>query len=99
MSKTLVFSSYEQFLAREDKSINGVPDPKNLPSSDTGNVGCWNCVHCTDCVHCETCLSCVTCTNCTDCYDCLHSTACEDCSVLVRCNGLSRLDFFTDNRE
>jgi hypothetical protein len=61
--KTEIFESYEDFVNREDKSVNGVspeyagnhPDYELMNES---NVGCWNCVACTECVDCVRCYAC-----------------------------------------
>lgn len=69
---TQVFETYEDFLARKDKNINGV-SPDFTGECDDSNVGCWNC---TDCTNCTNCTNCTDCTDCTDCKNCL---ACDDC--------------------
>ena len=66
---TKIFKSYDEFLNRKDKSLNGVSEgfSKNNPNyliENKTNVGCWNCSHCDDC---------------SGCFDC------DDCSALVHC--------------
>lgn len=58
--KTEIFESYEDFVNREDKSVNGVnqdyadfhPDFEMMNET---NSGCWNCVACFNCVDCVAC--------------------------------------------
>lgn len=84
MNKTEVFESYEDFLAREDKSVNGVSTHAtkiypNYAEMNETNTGCWNCFNCTNCIDC---ISCDYCTDCTNCKSCWH------------CSGATNLDLF-----
>ncbi len=70
MAKTQIFKDYDEFLAREDKSLNGVTAEFAKENhididKDDGNVGCWNCVGCVRCV------------------GCVDSKDCEDCVGVV----------------
>jgi len=56
MSKVQIFKSYEEFLQREDKSINGVSqeylDYNNLTLETLNLINCeqcWNCYECENC--------------------------------------------------
>lgn len=87
--KTQIFKSYEDFLQREDKLINGVSERfaekhPNWQEMNSSNKGCWNCVNCTNCTNCTDCTSC---DNCTNCYDCTNCHGCTDCSDCSRCFG------------
>ena len=92
MAKTEIFSDYEEFFAREDKTINGVspefaeehPDWKEVNST---NVGCWCCRDCKDCRWCIDCGDCVECTGCNRCKNC---KGCKDCGGCINCKGCSR---------
>ena len=82
MSKTLVFNSYEEFLNRPDKSINGVSisfalDYPDFSNQNLTNKGCFNLASCTNCT------SCTWCRNCNNCYNCSHSSTCNHC---INCN-------------
>ena len=61
--KTKIFKSYEDFLNRADKEVNGVSEdfaakhPDYEKQNDT-NIGCWNCYDCHYCEFCEYCESC-----------------------------------------
>lgn len=65
---TQVFKTYADFLAREDKKVNGV-SPDFTGVFDDSNVGCWNCTHCTGCIYCAHCAHCKNCLACTGCKD------------------------------
>ena len=68
--KTEIFASYEEFLKREDKTVNGVSslfakyDPDYEESNNT-NEGCWECIGCSYCVNCAFCVFCSKCSDCT----------------------------------
>jgi len=50
---TKIFESYEQFLLREDKKINGVSKEYiNFENDNIHNIGCWDCSGCRDCIGC-----------------------------------------------
>lgn len=63
---TQTFETYEEFLEREDKNVNGV-SPDFTGVCDDSNVGCWNCTHCTGCIYCDDCAHCKNCLACTGC--------------------------------
>lgn len=75
--KTVVFKTYSDFLAREDKKINGVsPEfaekhPDYEKQNET-NIGCWNCSGCYDCYDCSRCYDCSGCSGCSDCSNIAH---------------------------
>lgn len=58
--KTKIYSSYDDFCARQDKYGNGVsqefanlhPDWENMNET---NIGCWNCSDCSGCFDCYRC--------------------------------------------
>jgi hypothetical protein len=90
MAKTQIFEDYAAFLARADKTINGVTaDFVSTfgidPTKDEGNVGCWNVVRCRDCVDCRNCKACVNCEDCTECVNCEDCMGCSKCMECVRC--------------
>jgi hypothetical protein len=72
--KTLIFNSYNEFLKRPDKLINGVSqdfaneNPKYEAMNET-NKACWNCRSCSDCSDCSSCSSCSYCSDCSDCSE------------------------------
>jgi hypothetical protein len=75
MAKTQIFEDFTAFLAREDKSINGVTAGFGKEhgidlEKDDGNMGCWNCVDCFYCVDCMRCKACVHCKHCSHCKHC-----------------------------
>lgn len=67
-----IYKSYEDFINREDKNLNGftieflhqIDGDVNL----TDSIGCWNCIDCTECTNCVNCVRCSKCTNCNDCF-------------------------------
>ena len=73
--KTKIFESYEDFLNREDKNINGVSEefaakyPDFEEQNDT-NTGCWNCYNCLNCYNCVNCYACESCSSCSSSYLC-----------------------------
>lgn len=76
--KTQIFEDYEAFLAREDKSINGVSvayaqEHPNYEADNATNNGCW------ECVECERCDECIDCESCKDCQDCYNCKDCQGC--------------------
>ena len=49
---TEIFETYEDFLKREDKKVNGVSaafaeNNPNWEEDNKTNIGCWNCSDCT----------------------------------------------------
>jgi len=96
--KTEIFETYQAFLARPNKAINGVspdyaganPDYENQNSS---NVACWNCIDCIDCENCKYCRAstdCVGCIRCSECSDCKSSKDLLRCEGCIKCNNCSR---------
>lgn len=88
-----VFKSYEDFLAREDKTLNGVSAEyaqtfnslrsfhDSVIKGNKTNVGCWNCTHC------RYCLDCVNCTL------CKNSERLDSC---IKCSNSEDLTFASD---
>ena len=67
--KTKIFKSYENFLKREDKNINGVSEDfaaehPDFEESNESKSGCWNCYDCKNCESCNWCVSCELCNWC-----------------------------------
>jgi|GEM_PF-2018773 len=99
-NQTLIFESYNDFLNRQDKSINGVskefananPDYKKHNQT---NTGCWNC---TSCTNCKDCISCNYCTNCVSCNCCIYCNDCVYCNNCVRSKWLQYRTDYIDNR-
>ena len=88
--KTEIFSTYAEFLKREDKHINGVSEEfaKNNPdyiSDNYRNVGCYNCKNCDYCNYCDYCDYCDTCKNCKNCDYCDYCYNCKDCDKCKYC--------------
>ena len=79
---THVFNSYDDFLKRPYKSVNGVsidfankhPDYRKY---NLTNIGCWNCVGCVRCAECTSCRYCSECTICIECYGCAYCVSLE----------------------
>ena len=64
--KTQIFNSYQDFLNREDKTINGVSikfsvEYPNYAEQNETNDGCWNCRSCSDCSYFSYCSYCIDC--------------------------------------
>lgn len=77
--KTLIYDTYEDFLRRGDKSLNGVSQEfaeqnEFYAVMNRSNKGCWNCIDCMCCVDCRECTHCNNCTNCDSCEDCNDRT-------------------------
>jgi hypothetical protein len=104
--KTLIFNSYNEFLKRPDKLINGVSqdfaneNPKYEAMNET-NKACWNCSSCYDCSYCSSCYDCSSCSSCYDCsycsscsscYDCSYCSSCYDCSYCSDCSKIKRVE-------
>lgn len=94
--KTQIFATYEAFLNREDKYINGVTqqfaDANPGWDEERGNEGCWNCFDCSYCSGCHDCSYCFKCSDCSGCYscsDCSNCFNCHDCSYCHRCSYCS----------
>lgn len=83
--KTRIFKSYEEFLDRSDKSINGVSiefaiDNPEWEEMNITNTGCWNCYLCFDCYFCDSCKYCTYCRDCTLCVYCFSCVSSESCA-------------------
>ena len=66
---TQKFESYQHFLNREDKSVNGYSEGFEV-GDDIGNYGCWNCRGCSRCSDCSRCSGCSDCSGCSRCSGC-----------------------------
>lgn len=79
--KTKIFENYEEFLLREDKTVNGVSreyaesNPNYAEDNET-NVACWNCRDCRDCQRCRTCRYSL---QCKDLHDLEYDEDADDC--------------------
>lgn len=90
MNKTLIFDSYESFLQRPEKQINGVslefsqkyPDFEFMNST---NLGCWNCDNCKECMYSISCSYCRYANGCYRCHDCSDCTELYDCNNMIDC--------------
>jgi len=81
--KTIMYKNYTAFLAREDKTLNGVSEDfaREHPEvlfEDTNNIACFNCVSCNNCIACEKCTNCDDCVRCNYCDDCIDCYSCTD---------------------
>jgi hypothetical protein len=91
---TEVFNSYEDFLAREDKTINGVSiefsiKHPNYKDMNKTNIGCYNCNNCNNCNNCDNCYNCdycYSCNYCNYCYNCDNCNNCNNCDYCNNCN-------------
>ena len=82
--KTQIFKTYQDFLKREDKSVNGVSpefakENPNYEVDNKSNIGCWNCRSCTEC------KGCMACKGCQECFECYGCGACDGCTGCKRC--------------
>jgi hypothetical protein len=100
--KTKVFKSYEDFLNREDKTLNGVTEEffEAYKSGiyDSDNEGCWNCKSCSDCVGCVNCRDCQSSTNCINsnlCYNSEDLVGCNDCDFSQKCVNCTSSRYMT----
>jgi hypothetical protein len=93
-AKTKVYRSYEEFLLRKDKSINGVTKSflkekemsLNMAIEDNqNNKGCFNCYRCNRCDSCVNCIDCEDLYHCKDTYHCYDSSHLDDCYCCQRC--------------
>ena len=87
-NKTQIFANYEEFLARIDKSINGVSqkfanENPNWDEQNSTNKGCWNCLNCKNC---ENCIECNSCENCIECSECSECSKCNRCKRCIKCD-------------
>ena len=82
------YASYDDFLKRDDKTINGYlkgePKPHLIDCE-----GCWNCYACNDCYNCN---SCYRASDCDDCTTCNNVINCSDC------NDIGKVINFTNNK-
>lgn len=95
-NKTEVFNSYEDFLKRKDKSINGVCKKfiaiaPNYKKDNKTNTACWNCEGCINCNNCINSARCVGCEYCVDCIDLTNSSYCRECERSNNLLGNQRL--------
>ena len=86
---TQVFNSYDDFLNREDKKINGVDKNFALNNplfldENTTNQGCWNCIGCSDCIDSISCRDSRLLRGC---------SGCSGCSRCSRCRGYGSCKF------
>lgn len=85
--ETQIFKSYEDFLNRPDKTVNGVSEDfakanPNYGDDNSNNTGCWNCSECRNCKDCEWCKRCYYCENCYECEYCQNRSGRVDCKNL-----------------
>lgn len=85
--KTKIFNSVNDFINREDKTLNGVSlefvaKYPNWEKENQTNIGCWDCYNCTECTYSYNLNSCH---KCNDCYFCVH---CINCIRCVICKGI-----------
>jgi len=96
--KTQIFSTYGNFLSREDKTVNGVSPEfaaqhPNWEQDNKTNTGCWNCTtsegcrDCKECVSCRGCIECVWCTGCIECRECVCCIECRECTKCLACRA------------
>ena len=99
-NKTQVFDTFNAFMQRKDKKINGVSkdfaeDNPDFEDQNATNEGCWNCQDCTNCTDCINCINCTYCTicgyctNCMNCPNCKHCLDCTGCTICNNCRGCS----------
>lgn len=79
-NKTQIFNSYQDFLARSDKALNGVSkqfaeNNPNYEKQNESNYGCFDCSLCFRCFDCSDCSRCSLCSDCSDCSDCSRCSA------------------------
>lgn len=93
---TKIFTSYEEFLKRSDKDLNGISQEfadknPNYNKENESNKGCWNCSKCYNCFgcynsfQCYNCFQCYKCFGCYRCSDCYNSSDCFDCYNCWNC--------------
>jgi len=92
MNTTQIYDSYEDFLNRADKSLNGVSQffancNPNYEEQNKTNKGCWDCHNCEKCSEC---VSCNFCEDCSNCNYCLFSTECENCDYCTKCRRCNK---------
>lgn len=88
MALVRLFSSYEAFLKREDKSINGTLFKENV-ANESSNTGCWECLYCENCKNCENCIGSINCVDCKHLLWSLNCLQCENCENCNYCRGCS----------
>ena len=102
MAKTIYFPSYEEFLKRKDKSLNGTNKQFQVTDNESSNEGCWNCVECNECIGCINCINCINCCHCTNCieskncYDCKRCIDCIECVSCKSCKSCNACKFVVD---
>lgn len=99
---TKIYPDYAAFMARADKSENGVsaafaelhPD---FAKENESNNACWNCANCAGCAGCADCADCAGCARCANssgcagCAGCANSSGCADCAGCAYCAGCADL--------
>ncbi len=72
---TQIFKSYDDFLDRTDKRVNGVSEAfaAKHPDWETTNTGCSGCFNCVRCSNCMWCLSCEDCKGMTNAAGCANN--------------------------
>ena len=100
-SCTYVFPSYDAFLARSDKSLNGVSEAfakkhPNYVEDNRSNEGCWECVGCKGCYRCMRSVDCYRCSGCVDIRVC---TMCIDCGDMYNCESCSNCNWLRDSND
>jgi hypothetical protein len=88
---TQIFTSYEEFLQRDNKAVNGVSPQfaaahPGWEKDNATNEGCWNCRFCAECTACIDCLACTLCVDCVSCNNCLSCSSCSFCSACRYCS-------------
>ena len=91
--KTQIFKTYNDFLKRKDKYVNGVSleftkENSNYENDNTNNIGCWNCMGCKECNWCKWCVECEGCKECNwcrGCYWCEECKGCLYCKLCLKC--------------
>lgn len=98
--RTEIFESYEAFLQRSDKTVNGITANVAAVISDwekdnETNQGCFNSTRCKGSVDCldSYCL-----TDCTDCTTSSFLDSCNDCSYCTVCVGCVGLTHASNQR-
>ena len=71
--KTEIFATYKKFLARKDKTTNGVSPSfaaahPEWETDNEPNSGCYNCSRGSECSECYGCSDCYGCSECSECY-------------------------------
>lgn len=99
--RTQIFKTFEDFLNRKDKAVNGVSaafavaHPDYLKDNES-NTGCWNCVNCSDCRSCAHCSDCRSCAHCAYCSGGAHLRSAQLLELEGRIRG-ALADMALDN--